>query len=73
MNQQVDVSGLKIPIGAGSERAHPIPPNLIDLFHGSARSYLAGCGKTYSLMKSLSALCDKAGFLPFLIRTSRTR
>ena len=26
---------------------------------------LAGCGKTYLLMRSLSAPCDKAGF-PFL-------
>ena len=34
---------------------------------------LAGCGKTYFFMKNLSEPCDKADFLPFLIRTSRTR
>jgi len=27
---------------------------------------LAGCGKTYLLMKSLSAPCDKTGFLPLV-------
>ena len=27
---------------------------------------LAGCGKTYLLMKSLSAPCDKTGFLPIV-------
>src|SRR6266851_8127945 len=30
--------------------------------------HLTGCGKTYLFMKSLSAPCDKTGFLPLVLR-----
>jgi hypothetical protein len=38
-----------------------------------AEASLAGCGKTYLLMKSLSAPSDKTGFLPLVLSRLRGR
>jgi hypothetical protein len=39
----------------------------------SSGAALAGCGKPYLLMKSVSAPCDKTGFLPLVLSRLRGR
>ena len=66
----IPISGHQVKLFRFKRRVEPFCEPVADFgqMHVSLiETPLAGCGKTYLFMKSLSAPCDKTGFFPLVL------